>query len=99
MRTEFADLSAKVLLALHAPRAHGKTGALELAFGELGVAFDVFYHDDSEFLAHRPPSIWISLPTSSSLSSLERPYGNSAKTASFSSGYLSEIRAFSLQSG
>src|SRR5207248_3100698 len=38
----------------HAAREHGKAGALELALGELGVALDIFYHDDSEFLAHRP---------------------------------------------
>ena len=54
MRTEFSDLAPEVLLALHAAREHGKAGALELALGELGVALDIFYHDDSEFLAHRP---------------------------------------------
>ena len=53
-RYEFAELAPEVFLALHAAHAHGKAGALELAFGELGVALDVFHHDDSEFLAHRP---------------------------------------------
>ena len=57
MRAEFAELAPEVFLALHAARAHRKTGALQLALGELGVALDVFHHDDSEFLAHRPSSI------------------------------------------
>ena len=73
MRTEFADLAPEVFLALHTPREHGKTGALELAFGELGVALDVFHHDDSEFLAHRPSLSLMNLPTSSSLWSPNRP--------------------------
>src|SRR5206468_1529496 len=67
MRTEFADLAPEVLLALHAAREHAKAGALELALGELGVALDVFHHDDSEFLAHRPSQIWMNLPTSARL--------------------------------
>ena len=66
MRTEFADLATEVFLALHAARAHRKTGSLELALGEFGVALDVFHHDDSEFLAHRPSLILMNLPTSSS---------------------------------
>ncbi len=53
MGTEFAELAPEIFLALHAARAHRKAGALELALGELGVALDVFHHDDSEFLAHR----------------------------------------------
>ena len=73
MRTEFADLATEVFLALHAAHAHRKTGSLELALGELGVALDVFYHDDSEFLAHRPSLSLMNLPTSSSLWSPNRP--------------------------
>ncbi len=73
MRTEFADLAPEVFLALHAARAHGKACALELAFGELGVARDVFHHQDSEFLAHRPSLSLLNLPTSSSLRFPKRP--------------------------